>query len=170
MAKSRLPKLNYFYYNGQLHRKIHIDIPNDVVTAFNYEENKVKKYVYTAVRRNGRKAFTTRQVAKLLNRELSYMRNLLEQGVLRPPPRTYRQGGRVKPGPGAYIYLWSEDHIMEAYDHFANTHFGRPRKDGLVTPLGLPSRRELRAMIRQDTVLYAKVGDEDKFVPVWDAK
>jgi hypothetical protein len=45
-------------------------------------------------------------------------------------------------------------------------HIGRPRKDGRVTPGRMPSKAELRALMRHDTMTYVKNADGE-FTPVW---
>lgn len=66
-----------------------------------------------------------------------------------------------------YKHMWAEKNIMELHDYLSTRHRGRPRNDGLIIPQAMPSKRELRAMIRQEEIFYVKDGDE--FKPIWRA-
>lgn len=100
----------------------------------------------------------------MLNRTRKTLEYAIMDGNVEAPQHTYRIGGtRDK-----YKYMWDEKHILEAHAYFSTVHYGHPRKDGRVTPLKLPTKRELRAMIRQEEVLYVKTAEG--FVPVWRAQ
>lgn len=166
MSKQKRPKtqpLRYFFYRGDLHKKIHIHRPNDTITAWNYPKGKLEQYVYSDVRRNGERAWSTRQVEEFVNRSQRTIKSLIANGDIRKPQSTYG----LDENRNEYAYYWSEKDIMDLHAHLSNVHIGRPRKDGRVTPKDMPTASELRAMIRQGTVLYVKQGD--KFVPTWRA-
>jgi hypothetical protein len=166
VSKQKKPKrkpLRYFFYRGDLCKKVHIHLPNDVITAWNYPKGSLDKFVYSDVRRNGESAFSTRQVAQMVGRSQKTIKNAINNGDIRKPQRTYG----VDAERNGYAYYWSEKDIMGLHDFLKTVHYGRPRKDGLVTPKELPTASELRAMIRQGTVFYVKVGDN--FVRTWRA-
>lgn len=170
MTKRKKPKtkpLRYFFYRGDLHKKIHIHRPNDIITAWNYRTATVEKYVYSDVRRNGGVAFSTAQVAKMVNRTTKTIKECIIYGRIPRPQYTYNIEAPADKR-AAYAYYWSEKDIMDLHAYLITVHRGRPRNDGLVTPNNLPTASELRAMIRQGTVFYVKVGDE--FVPTWRAE
>lgn len=162
--KPKTKPLRYFFYRGDLHKKIHINRGDDVITAWNYPKAQVFQYVYSDVRKNGEQAFSTRQVEKLVRRTRRTIAEAISGGWIRPPQRTYGMDANRN----GYAYYWSEKDIMELHDYLKTVHRGRPRKDGRITPQDLPTASELRAMIRQGTVFYVKVGDE--FVPTWQAE
>lgn len=162
--KPRVKPLRYFFYRGDLHKKIHIHRPNDIVIAWNYPKGATERYVYSDVRRNGEQAFSTRQVEQMIGRSQKTIKNAIRDGMIRAPQRTYG----LNEERNGYAYYWSEKDIMELHDYLKTVHFGRPRKDGRVTPKQMPTASELRAMIRQGTVFYVKSGDE--FVPTWRAE
>src|SRR6478609_10659561 len=126
--------LRYFFYRGDLHKKIHIHRPNDLVTAWNYKTDSVQKYVYSDVRRNGEQAFSTRQVEILIGRSQTSIKTALRSGMVHTPQLTYG----LDENRNGYAYYWCEKDIMELRDYFASVHHGRPRKDGMVTPKDLP--------------------------------
>jgi hypothetical protein len=86
----------------------------------------------------------------------------MEKGKIQKPQRSYSLDGEFTP----YMYLWHESNIVEAHEALANTHRGRPRKDGMVVPQAMPSLREVKAMIRDEHVMYIK-SDDGEFVPVF---
>src|SRR6478752_908588 len=128
--KPRLKPLRYFFYRGDLHKKIHIHRPNDVVIAWNYPKGTTERYVYSDVRRNGRQAFSTRQVQQMVNRGRLTLMAAIADGNIHRPQITYGLDEKRS----EYAYWWSEDNVMELRDYLATVHYGRPRKDGLVTP------------------------------------
>jgi hypothetical protein len=164
MSKPKKKPLNYFFYRGDLHKKIHINRPNDVIVAWNYPKGKTERYVYSDVRRNGERAFSTKEVCQLVNRKWRIIMKYISQGMIREPQHTYGLDEKRN----TYAYYWREQDIMDLHAYLCTVHYGRPRKDGRVTPKDMPTASELRAMIRQGTVLYVKVGD--KFVPTWRAE
>ena len=167
MSRRKKPKikpLRYFFYRGDLCKKIHIHRPNDIVIAWNYPKGKAEQYVYSDVRKNGTQAFSTHQVEKLVGRSKRTIKKILAEGQIPTPQRTYG----LDENRNGYAYYWSESDIMGLWDYLKTVHRGRPRKDGRVTPQELPTASELRAMIRQGTVFYVKVGDD--FIPTWRAE
>jgi hypothetical protein len=157
--------LRYFYLNGNLHKSLHINRGADRIVTWCYPLHKRIAYTYSDVKKNKEPAFTTTEMAAMLNRRPLAIERAILKGGITPPQYTYGLNeNKIK-----YKYMWSEKDIMEAHEYFANTHYGRPRKDGRITPLRLPTARELRAMIRQETILYVK-GEDGEFRPVWKAE
>lgn len=163
--KKKAKPLRYFFYKGDLCKKIHIHRANDVIIAWNYPKGKAEPYVYSDVRRNGEQAFSTKQVLELLNRrKRDIVFNAIRDGMIKAPTRTYG----LDEDRNGYAYYWSEEEIMDFHAYLSTIHRGRPRKDGRINTGNLPSVAELRAKMRQGTVFYVKVGDE--FVPTWQAE
>lgn len=159
--KSRI--LNYFYLNGKLHKKLHINRGADVITAWCYPDKRRVAYTYSDTLRRMGKAFTTVEAGKMLNRSRVTLERAIINGDINAPQHTYGLNEHMN----KFKYMWSEDDIMAAHAFLSTVHNGRPRADGLVTPRNLPTARELRALIRHNQVMYVKQGD--KFVPTWDA-
>lgn len=157
--------LKYFYLNGDLHKRLHVQRGADILTAWNYPQRKRVGYSYTDVKRRAEKAFKTVEAAKMLNRTRLTLEIAILEGNIPAPQKTYSLTGIGK----EYQYLWSEQDIINMHEYLQTVHKGRPRKDGLITPMALPSARELRAMIREDRVLYTKT-DEGTYVPSWKAE
>jgi hypothetical protein len=100
----------------------------------------------------------------MLNRERQALEWAILDGNIEEPQYTYGLNAEKR----KYKYMWSEKNILEAHAFLSTVHRGRPRKDGRVTPAPLPTVRELRAMIRQEELLYVRTESGD-FVPVWKA-
>ena len=162
-AKRKSRPLNYFYLNGKLHKKLHINRGADELTAWCYPNHVRVTYPYTQTRLRARPAFYFREVAKMLNRGRVAIERGILAGDIPRPQHTYVLDGSNR----IFQYLWSEDDVIAAHKYFQQVHFGRPRKDGLVTPKKLPTLPELRAMMSDTTVLYVKT--EDGFKPTWEA-
>lgn len=163
---SRRPrKINYFYLNKNLHRRLHINRGADTITTWCYPLHKRVAYTYSDVKRRMEPAYTTKEVGQMLNRGRLTLEHAILNGDIEEPQFTYGLNEHKK----KFKYMWHEDNIMEAHAFLSTVHKGRPRKDGLVTPYRLPTARELRAMIRQQEILYVK-DDNGEFRPVWQAE
>lgn len=163
-ARKKSVKLNYFYLDGKLYKKLHINRGADTLTAWCYPEHRRVAFTYSDVRKHHGKAFTMTQVGKMLKRGRVQIQRAIIKGDLEPPQHTYGLENQSR----KFKYLWSEKDVMAAHAYFSTVHRGRPRKDGLVSPQALPTARELRAMMRNQEILYVKEGDS--FIPTWDAE
>lgn len=160
--KGRFPL--YFFLNDKLHKRFHINRGQDIITTWSYSDAKRVKYSYTDSLHRHEKAWSTKQVAVLINRNRIAIQLAIGRGDIEEPPYNYTlDEKRRKIG-----YFWREKDIMAVHAYFAGVHRGRPRKDGLVTNSGLPTPRELRAAMHGEQILYIKQGDQ--FVPTFRAK
>jgi hypothetical protein len=157
------PELNYFFVNGDLHAKLSKNRGKDLLTAWNYPAAKKVSYSLTDVLKRYEPAFTTQQVAAMVNRRRLVLSLAISNGMIEPPQHTYNLETR-----NMYQYMWSEKDIMGLLDYLSTVHRGRPRIDGEITPQHLPTPRELRAMIHNEPMMYVKSGDT--FIPSWKAK
>ena len=163
--KSRKSRpINYFYLNGLLHKKLHINRAADIITAWCYPEHRRVAYTYSDMRKRMGKAFTTVEAGKLLGRSRLTLERAILNGDIEEPQFTYGLNEAKK----KYKYMWSEEDILAMHAFLLTVHRGRPRKDGLITNSNIPSARELRAMIRHNEIIYVKRGD--RFVPTWEAE
>lgn len=153
---------DYFYLNGNLHRKISINRPADLLIAWSYPDRKRVAYVYSDAKRKMQQAFDVREVAALLNKNPEHIRRVIRAGAIETPQRIYPLDGVFKESK----FKLNEDEIMELHDYFSTTHYGRPRKDGMVKPRPMPSKAELRAMMRTWDMIYVR-DKQGNFVPVF---
>lgn len=164
--RKRYRPLKYLFLNGELHKVLQINRPRDEIVLWGYPSKRRVAYTYSDVRRRMEKAFTLTEVGKLLNRNKVTITRAIDAGEIERPQYTY---GLDDPEHKIFQYMMRESDIMAMHAVLASKHAGGTRrKDGLVTPKSLPSARELRAMIRNDTVFYVKT--DSGFVPTWEAK
>lgn len=160
--RSNARRIRYFYLNGDLHKVLRVNRPQDFVEAWNYREGKVMGYVWSDVKKRMEKAMTMIEVGKLVNRHRVQIQNYILAGLIEAPQRQYTLDERRKPGK----YMFSETDVMKLHEYLLTVHRGRPRKDGRITASHLPTRSELAALMKHDIMTYVKVGDGE-FVPAW---
>jgi hypothetical protein len=148
----RKRSLNYFFHDGQLHKVLFISRPRDLMYAWSYPERKRVAFIYSHIKRNHEKAFTTVDVSKMVNRGRDVLEKYILRGDIRRPAMTYTLDGTFRPSK----YMWREKDIMELHDYLMTIHYGRPRKDGEVKPYPTPTKTELRAIIAHDVVYYVE--------------
>lgn len=157
-------RVRYFFLNDELHKVLSQNRGKDTLTAWNYPRGKVMVYVFSDWLKRQQPAFTTEQVAQMINRSARSLEYAFRDGMIETPQQTYGIDENRNP----YQYMWNEELIMDALEYFSTIHYGRPRKDGLIAPKHLPTPRELRAMIHNEEVMYVRRGDH--FVPTWRVK
>lgn len=158
---SRKP-LRYFYVNSDLHKVLRVVRPQDFVEAWNYRLGKRVGYVWSDVRKRMESAFTMQQVSNMIGRHRVQIENYILAGDIKAPQRIYTLDGEKKPGK----YFFSESDVLDLHDYLLTIHVGRPRKDGKITPGKMPTKAELRAMMKHDVVTYVKTSDNE-FKPIW---
>lgn len=163
-VRKKPTKLTYFYLNGLLHKSLHINRGADTITTWCYPLFQRVAYTYSDLKKNHRPAFTMVEVGRMLRRERKTLEYAILEGSIESPQYTYGLNEHKK----KYKYMWSEENVLEAHRYLSTVHKGRPRNDGLVTPQSLPTVRELRALMRNEEVLYVR-NDAGEFVPVWKA-
>lgn len=155
-------RLRYFYLDSKLHKVLRINRPQDLVVAWDFVEGKRTAYVWSTVRKTHGKAYTIVEVSELVNRHRVNIERYILDGKIRAPQRAYSLNGEKTPG----AYYFSEKDVYELHDYLLTVHRGRPRKDGRITPSGIPSRAELRAMMVSGSATYVK-NEAGEFIQVW---
>lgn len=164
-ARKRNRRLTYFFLNGLLHKSLHINRGADIVTTWCYPEERRVAYTYSDVKKRHETAYTSKEVSEMIGRGRLIIEYAIRDGHIEEPQYTYGIDEHKR----KFQYMWAEKNILELHAYFSTVHRGRPRKDGMITPQKLPTERELRAMIRQEQILYVR--DEDgEFKPVWRAQ
>jgi len=145
------------FINKELHQVIHINIPADVITTYNFKQEKVFRYPYKATKKVMQKAYSMGEVAKMVNRHPDRIRHGISIGEIPEPQRAGSTGKK---------YFMAEE-IINIQDYFANVHFGRPRNDGAITPKrNTVTKEEVDAKLGLREVLYVKNSD-GQFIPIW---
>ena len=157
-------RILYFYLNDCLHRTLQVNRADDTIIAFNFVEGKRVAYNYTDVQRNRKHAYSISEVAKLVNRHIDTIKRHLRSGDIKKPQQAYALDDKNKLG----RYYFTDEDIKKVREFLKTIHIGRPRNDGQITASNIPSNAELEALLRNETVLYAKNKDGE-FVPVWKA-
>lgn len=154
--------VKYFYLNANLYRVLRIVRAEDFVECWNYTTHRREGLVWSEVRKRSERAFPLSEVCKMLGRTRVTLEQAIIAGKIPAPQRLYTLDLERKPGK----YMFSEKDILSLHDYYLTVHVGRPRADGKITPGRMPTKAELRAMMRHDTVLYVQ-NDDGEFVPVW---
>ena len=151
-----------FYLNGDLHRVLTVSKAADLLYAWNYPQRKRMTYIYSDVKKHAQRAFDTSEVCIMMDRHYKRIYEYIEKGHIKAPQKMYTLDGRFAESK----YQWSEDDVLALHDYMVTVHRGRPRKDGFVRTWNLPSRAELKAMMRNKETLYVK-GSDGEFAPIW---
>lgn len=163
--RNKTTPLNVFFLNGKLHKKLRIVRPADTIETWCYPEHRRVAYTYSDVRKNYKPAFSTKQVADMLGKSVMTLENVLKAGGIEEPATMYS----LTENKHKFARRWSEEDIMNLHAYMLSVHRGRPRNDGRITPQQMPTASELRAMIRQEQILYVKTEDGN-FRPAWRAQ
>jgi len=157
-------RFRHFYLNGKLHKVLRRSRAEDLLVAWDYQAGKRVAYSLTDVNKNKQHAYPVSEVVAIIGKHEDTIKWHLYRGDIEYPQQTYSIDEKRNPGK----YFWSEDGIRKLHDFFKTVHVGRPRKDGRVTPGDIPSRAEVEARMKQETILYVK-NEDGEFIPVWKA-
>lgn len=145
------------FINDQLHHIIHINIPADIITTFNYVEDKMVRYPYRSTKKIMKKAYSIGEAARIIKRHPDRIRFGIATGGI---------ADGHKSGPTGKKYF-TQDQIMDMQDYFANVHIGRPRNDGAITTKkDSVTKEEASARLGVRQVLYVQ-NEKGEFIPVW---
>lgn len=156
-------RIRYFFVNGDLHKTIHVNRSSDLVVAWNYSEKRRAAYSWSETKKNMERAYSITEVAKMLGRHRMTIDKYIRRGLIKTPQRMYKIDGKFN---SSGKYMFSEKDILDLYEYCSTVSRGRPRKDGLVNSHGLPSKSEIKSMLKQSSILYVK-DEEGNFIPVW---
>lgn len=151
-----LENKDWFFLDGHLYRYMTSNRRENTLKAFDYTEQRVKVLTLSEAKRNRQAAFDTAQVSKMLNRSQRTLYYYMSEGLFVPSGRSYR--------PGKYYntkWWYSEDDVLELRDVIFE--HSRTAK----APMKLPTREEVRAMVRTKKMIYVQEGDD--YVPIWRA-
>jgi hypothetical protein len=155
-------RLLYFYLNDSLHKALEINRTEDTLIAWDFAKSKRVAYNYTDVQKNKKHAYSISEVGKIINRHVDTIKRHLRSGDIPKPQQAHALDDKTK----LSRYYFTDEDIRNIREFFKTVHIGRPRNDGNVTASNIPSKVELEALLRNETVLYVKDND-GAFVPVW---
>ena len=149
-------KLQYFFLNGKVHKVIRSARPRDEMIAWCYPDQKRMLYSYSLVEKNMENAYPLKDVAKLLNRHKVTVEEYILAGKIKEPQKVYPISN---PESKWFKFMMSESDILDLHQFILDAGYLRD----------LPSRAELKAILKHNLILYTKTND-GSFVPVWKAE
>ena len=156
------PVKKLFFINNDLVKLVHSNRASNIVEFYNASQGKMQTMLYTDFKKFRKRAYTVANAAKLLNRSRLQFGKYIASGLIPPPIPDNIEGKR-----GLQIKAYySEDHLFEIREIMTGIHFGRPRADGKVTPLNVPTEQDLRSKMGDAIMLYTKTSD-GRFIPTW---
>lgn len=148
-------KFLYFFLNNKLHKVIRSSRARDEMVAWCYPDKKRVLYSYADAQKNMENAYTIKQVGALVGRHKVTIEEYILQGKIQEPQRVYPIS---KPDSTWYKFMFSESDILKLHEYILEAGY---TKD-------LPSKAELRALLKNNMILYTKT--DSGFVPVWKAE
>jgi hypothetical protein len=127
----------------------------DELVAWCYSDKKRVLYSYVDVQKNMENAYTIKQVGALVGRHKVTIEEYILQGKITTPQKVYPIS---KPESTWSKFMFSESDILKLHEYILEAGY---TKD-------LPSRAELRALLKNNMILYTKT--DSGFVPVWKAE
>lgn len=155
------PSNKIFFINKDLVRVIHINKSQNFIKIYNISQDKNQSLLWTDFVKHRKKAYTKKQVCKLLNRKMVQLDKYIYSGMIEPPTGAAPGGIRA----WHYLSFYSEDEIFRIRDYMSTIHRGRPRRDGLITN-SVITEQELKVLVGHGIMLYRKSSDGE-MVPVW---
>lgn len=155
--RSRIRKrFIYFFLNDKIHKVIKSSRARDEIIAWCYPDKKRVLYSYSQVEKEMSTAYSIAQVAQILNRHRVTIQDYILEGKIRAPHKIYPIG---KTDSSWFKYMFSEKEILDIHQFIIDAGYSN----------GMPSRSELRALLKHNMILYTKSSDGN-FVPVWKAE
>ena len=149
-------KFVYFFLNHKVHKVIRLSRAKDEIVAWSYLDKKRVMYSYAQVDKHMEQAYTIIQAGKILGRHRVTIEEYILQGKIKQPQKVYSISN---PNSTWSKYMLSESDILDIHQFILD--------DGHIRDL--PSRAELKALLKNSLILYTKTTD-GKFVPVWKAE
>jgi hypothetical protein len=149
-------RLFYFFLNDKVHKIIKAHRAKDELIAWCYPDKKRVLYSYSQVEKYAETAYTVKQAAEILGKHKITIENYILKGKVKEPEKIYPIGN---PESSWTQFMLRESDIMDLHEFIADVGYSK----------NLPSKAELRAILKHNLILYTKSSD-GKFVPVWKAE
>lgn len=153
--KRQTKRFSYFFLNNKIHKVLNYSRAKDELIAWCYPDKKRVLYSYSQVIKNMENAYSTKQVAQVLNKHKITIEDYILEGKIKYPQKVYPIGN---PESDWYKFMYSESDIMDIHQFILESGYSK----------NMPSKTELRALLKHNTILYTKT-TEGNFVPVWKA-
>lgn len=146
----------YFFLNDKIHKVIRSNRSRDELIAWCYPDKKRVLYPYSQVKKYMQNAYSTAEVAKILDRHKVTVEEYILSGKIKMPQRIYPISN---PESSWSKFMFSESDILDLHQFILDSGYSKD----------LPSRNELKALLKNNIILYTKT-EEGSFVPVWKAE
>lgn len=146
----------YFFLNDKIHKVLRSNRSRDEVIAWSYPDRKRMLYPYSQVKKYMENAYSTAEVAKILDRHKVTIEEYILDGKIKMPQRIYPISN---PESSWSKFMFSESDILDLHQFILDSGYVKD----------LPSRNELRALLKNNIILYTKT-NEGSFIPVWKAE
>lgn len=154
--KGKRKKLSYFFLNNKIHKVLSSSWAKDELIAWCYPDKKRVMYSYSQVVKSMENAYSTKQVAEILNKHKVTIEDYILDGKIKYPQKIYPIGN---PDSEWYKFMYSESDIVDIHQFVLEAGYSK----------NMPSKNELKALLKHNTILYTKTTD-GSFVPVWKAE
>ncbi len=156
IRKNKRKKFSYFFLNNKIHKVLSSSWAKDELIAWCYPDKKRVMYSYSQVVKSMENAYSTKQVAQILNKHKVTIEDYILDGKIRYPQKVYPIGNDESTW---YKFMYSESDIIDIHQFILEAGYSK----------AMPSKNELRALLKHNTILYTKT-TEGNFVPVWKAE
>ena len=152
--KRKAKKFSYFFLNNKIHKVLNYSRAKDELIAWCYPDKKRVLYSYSQVTKNMENAYSTKQVADLLNKHKITIEDYILDGKIKYPQKVYPIGNIESTWSK---FMFSESDIMDIHQFILESGYSK----------NMPSKNELKALLKHNMILYTKT--DTGFVPVWKA-
>lgn len=146
----------YFFLNDKLHKVLKSSRSKDELIAWSYPDKKRMLYSYSQVNKYMDNAYSTTQVAALLNKHKVTIEDYILEGKIKAPQKVYPIGN---PDSKWSKYMFNQSDILDLHQFILDAGHSKE----------VPSKTELMALLKHNMILYTKT-EEGNFVPVWKAE
>lgn len=154
IRKRKTKKFSYFFLNNKIHKVLNYSRAKDELIAWCYPDKKRVLYSYSQVTKNMENAYSTKQVADLLNKHKITIEDYILDGKIKYPQKVYPIGNIESTWSK---FMFSESDIMDIHQFILESGYSK----------NMPSKNELKALLKHNMILYTKT--DTGFVPVWKA-
>ena len=160
MARAKRNKVRktflYFFLNDKLHKVLKSSRSKDELIAWCYPDKKRMLYSYSQVNKYMDNAYSTTQVAALLNKHKVTIEDYILEGKIKAPQKVYPIGN---PESKWSKYMFNQSDILDLHQFILDAGHSKE----------VPSKTELMALLKHNMILYTRT-EEGNFVPVWKAE
>jgi hypothetical protein len=146
----------YFFLNDKLHKVLKSSRSKDELIAWSYPDKKRMLYSYSQVNKYMDNAYSTTQVAALLNKHKVTIEDYILEGKIKAPQKVYPIGN---PESTWSKYMFNQSDILDLHQFILDAGHSKE----------VPSKTELMALLKHNMILYTRT-EEGNFVPVWKAE